>query len=275
MKLRLHISPCPNDTFMFDALINGRIDTQGLEFEAGFEDIENLNDRALNEGTDICKISCAVLPEITSRYALLHSGGALGRGNGPLLVGREGADFSKLPGPAAGIPGPLKVAIPGRHTTANLLMSRLYPHITDKPSYLFSDIAPAVLRGECVAGVLIHEGRFTYREKGLTLIADLGAEWERRTGLPLALGGIVVSRKLPAATGLLVESLVRQSIEYALAHPEASAAFVRRHARELSDEVTRRHIEMFVNDFSIALGAEGERAVRELTGLMAEKIFIR
>jgi 1,4-dihydroxy-6-naphthoate synthase len=249
---------------MFDALAGGRIDLRGLTFETGFEDIEQLNRRAVAGEADVCKISCAILPLTTDRYALLHGGAALGRGNGPLVVARGEVDLSQ----------PLRVAVPGLHTTANSLMNRLYPHITNKPCLLFSEIADAVARGEVDAGVLIHEGRFTFADRGLRLAADLGAEWERRTGLPLPLGAIVVRRSLLVEVQRTVDELVRESVLYARAHPEASAEFVRTHAQELSQSVTRQHIAMFVNEFSVAVGPEGERAIRELTGLAGERIFV-
>ncbi|GHV01469.1 1,4-dihydroxy-6-naphtoate synthase [Bacteroidia bacterium] len=264
MQLRLNISPCPNDTFMFDALANGRIDTGNYRFRLEMDDIERLNARVLRGEPHVSKISCAILPLIWQSYGLLRSGAALGRGNGPLLVAREQTELS----------GALKVAVPGEHTTANRLMSRLYPHIVDKTSLLFSQIAEAVAQGEFDAGALIHEGRFTYGRLGLTLLADLGAEWERVTGLPLPLGGIVVSRELLPRVQHDVQELVGRSVAYALAHRDASREFVRAHARELSDEVTQQHINMFVNDFSLDVGPDGQRALRELTGLASENIFI-
>ena len=194
MKLSLAISPCPNDTFMFDAMLNGRIDTEGLEFEVVFKDIEELNaGLSAAEGVrpHISKASYAVLPQVADRYCALRSGSALGRGNGPLLVaGDESAATDDCS---------MRIAVPGMHTTANLLMERLFPHLSDKRAYLFSDIPHIVGRGECDAGVLIHEGRFVYRRYGLFLLADLGVEWERATGLPLPLGVIVADRSLRAS----------------------------------------------------------------------------
>lgn len=265
MRLSLSISPCPNDTFMFDALINGRIDSRGLEFDVHYADIEELNRRVVGGVSDVSKVSCAVLPEIAYAYRILDSGSALGRGNGPLLVGRAGVKDSGS--------GGLKVAVPGFRTTANLLISRLFPHITDKNEVLFSQIAESVASGRYDAGVLIHEGRFTYRKHGLELLADLGAEWERVTGLPLPLGSIVVSRRLPEEVQAAVGELLRESIRYALANPAASADFVKSHAQEMDDDVIRSHIGMFVNDFSISLGADGRRAIKKLTGLDAS-VFI-
>ena len=201
MTLRLRISPCPNDTFMFDALLNGRIDTGGLHFDVEYRDIEALNRGVQAGDADVSKISCAVLPAVADRYALLDSGAALGRGNGPLLVRRAG-DRSPI----------RRVAVPGVHTTANALMMRLFPRITERTPLLFSQIAAAVERGDFDAGVLIHEGRFVYRQRQLELVADLGQLWERTTALPLPLGGIAAKRSLPEAVRRQVETLIRQSI---------------------------------------------------------------
>lgn len=255
--IRLHISPCPNDTFMFDALVNGRIDCGELTFEVAYYDIEELNRRAEAGETDVSKISYALLPEIQSRYTLLDSGSALGRGNGPVFVARQGTPPDSI----------RRVAVPGMHTTANALMSRLYPSITQKKPVLFSEIAPAVARGEYDAGVLIHEGRFVYRKLGLELVADLGELWESRTGLPLPLGAIVARRTLPEELRCEIERLLRTSIEYAFAHREESRTYIKEHARELDDRVIDHHIDFFVNSYSLSLGDEGRRAVRELTGV--------
>lgn len=290
--MKLCISPCPNDTFMFDALINGRIDTGGVRFETEFADIERLNAMAQAGLPDVCKVSYAVWPLIRRDYALLNSGSALGRGNGPLLVsGREinvwapgkelglddhasdsrfratcrasGAQLRELYG-AAG--NQLRVAIPGVHTTANLLMNRLFNAITNKTPVLFSQIAERVAAGEFDAGVLIHEGRFTYAAQGLHLCADLGAEWERREGVPLPLGAIVVRRALGDDVRKQVETLVRRSVQHAMSRPNDSRDFVRRHAREMDAAVIASHIALFVNDFSLNLGTEGRQAVERLVG---------
>lgn len=258
MKLRIHISTCPNDTFMFDALLHHRIDTEGLEFEVRMADIEELNDRALDGLADVTKCSYAVVPQIAERYQVLDSGSALGRGNGPLLVSRNPVKIDKT--------NPLRVAIPGKRTTANLLLSNLFPEITNKVEMLFSDIIPAVSNGEVDAGVLIHEGRFVYREKGLHLIADLGLEWEKRYALPLPLGAIAVRRALPDELKAKINRVLRRSVEFAFAHPEASRDFVKRYAQELDDSVIRQHIGLFVNPFSVDLGENGREAVWKLLG---------
>lgn len=254
--LRLHISPCPNDTFMFDAMVNGRIDCEGLRFDVEYLDIEQLNAAACHCEADVSKISCALLPAITSDYTLLDSGAALGRGNGPLLVRRKGES------------GPIRhIAVPGLHTTANALIERLFPEIEQRTPMLFSQIAEAVERGDFDAGVLIHEGRFVYERRNLTLVADLGLEWEARTSLPLPLGGIVARRALPEALRARVERVLRRSIEYAFAHPKVSRSYVKSHAQEMEDEVIDKHIALFVNDFSLHLGDEGRAAMRSLTAL--------
>ena len=254
--VRLAISPCPNDTFMFDAMLNGRIDTEGLQFEVDYLDIEQLNSAALEHRYDVTKCSTAILPAIIQNYRLLDSGSALGRGNGPLLVRRRGFE------------GALRnIVVPGLHTTANLLTHRLFEEIENRTPMLFSEISDAVARGEYDAGVLIHEGRFVYERYDLELVADLGIEWERRTGLPLPLGSIVASRGVDEDVVERVERLLRRSIEYAFANPMASRDYVKQHAQELEDRVIDSHIALFVNNFSLSLGDEGQRAVAALTGL--------
>ena len=254
-KFRLSISPCPNDTFMFHAMLHGLVDTEGLSFEVEYHDIEELNAGVINRLPDVSKISCAVLPAISADYRLLDSGAALGRGNGPLLVRRMGEDF------------PLKrIAVPGEHTTANALIGKLFPEIEVREPRLFSEIAEAVKGGLFDGGVLIHEGRFVYQRRNLELVADLGLEWERQTALPLPLGGIVIRKELePYRTQ--VERILRRSIEYAFTNPMASRQFVKAHAQELEDSVIDQHIALFVNDFSLSLGEEGRKAITTLTGV--------
>lgn len=252
--LRLAISPCPNDTFMFDAIINKRIDLEGFTFDVEYHDIEQLNMRVLSGEAEVSKCSTALLRAVGESYRLLDSGSALGRGNGPLLVRRKG-DTSPI----------RRIAVPGLYTTANALVGRLFPMIAEREPMLFSEIAEAVEFGRFDAGVLIHEGRFVYERRSLELVADLGLEWERRVGLPLPLGSIVASKSLDDETIRGVEQLIRRSIEYAFAHPAVSRDFIKSHAQELDDDVINRHIALFVNDFSLSLGDEGRRAVEELT----------
>lgn len=254
--MTLSISPCPNDTFMFEAIASGRVDTEGLDFRIAFADIEALNAGALRGEADVTKLSYAVVPAIEATYRLLNAGSALGRGNGPLLVSARPMDKAALRGAT--------VAIPGERTTANLLLNNLFPEIGARREYLFSEVAGAVARGEADAGVLIHEGRFTYAARGLHLVADLGREWEERRGAALPLGAIAVRRGLPAEVQAAVDRTVRRSVEYALAHPAASREFVKAHARELDDRVIDSHIALFVNRFSVDLGEEGRAAVLRL-----------
>ena len=251
--LRLAISPCPNDTFMFDAIVNKRIDLEGYTFDVEYHDIEQLNERVLGGEAQVSKCSTALLRAVGERYRLLDSGSALGRGNGPLLVRRKGETT------------PIRrIAVPGLYTTANALIGRLFPDIEDRVPMLFSQIAASVERGEFDAGVLIHEGRFVYERRNLELVADLGLEWERQMGLPLPLGSIIVDRSLGEEVARDVERLIRRSIEYAFANPSSSRDFIKSHAQELEDDVIDKHIALFVNDFSLTLGDEGRRAVKEL-----------
>ncbi len=251
--IRLAISPCPNDTFMFDAIVNRRIDLEGLDVEVTYLDIEQLNAAAMEQRYDITKCSTAILRAVGAHYALLDSGSALGRGNGPLLVRRKGETAPLM-----------RIAVPGEHTTANRLVGRLFPEIEERVPMLFSDIAEAVECGEFDAGVLIHEGRFVYQRRNLELVADLGLEWEARMGLPLPLGSIIASKALDEETRARFEYLLRRSIEYAFANPLASRAFIKEHAQELEDDVIDQHIALFVNDYSLTLGDEGCRAVEAL-----------
>jgi 1,4-dihydroxy-6-naphthoate synthase len=256
MRLTLGISPCPNDTFIFDALANGALDTGDLRLELVLEDVQTLNEWARAGRLDVSKVSYGVLPAILPEYALLSAGGALGRGVGPLLVTRPGA------GPFR--PESATVAIPGQDTTAHLLFSLAYPAAARKRFLVFSEIEGAVLRGEVDAGVIIHEGRFTYAAKGLEKVQDLGDFWERTTGAPIPLGGIVARRTLAPAVRRAVDRLVRESLERANARREEVSGWVRAHAQEMDEDVMRRHIELYVNEFSLGLGEAGRRAVRTL-----------
>lgn len=270
-SFKLHISPCPNDTFIFHAMIHGLVDTEGLDFEPVFDDIDLLNRSALLSpcDEDVVKVSYASLPAVLASgegYYLLESGGALGHGNGPVVVSRSKIYPDEL--------ADAVIAIPGEMTTANRLLEVLYPEAQRKKVYLFSDIAPAVADGEVDAGVLIHEGRFTYPAYGLRKVADLGEEWEKSTGLPIPLGGILVSRRHAPETASAICRVIRRSIAYGFTHPAASESFVREHAREMDDEVRQNHISFFVNDYSRALGDKGKEAVERLLGEEAEVEYI-
>lgn len=259
-KMTIAYSPCPNDTFIFDALINRRIESE-FAFDVNLADVEVLNRRAWQGFYDISKVSVAALPLISDKYELLDSGAALGFGCGPLLVSRENYD------PSAQVVNQLKIAIPGQTTTANLLMKLAYQEAKKKEEVLFSEIEDSILRGQFDAGVIIHESRFTYEQKGLRLLRDLGEFWESTYGVPLPLGCIVIRKDLPESTKRRVERLIRESVEFAFANPEASAEYVAAHAAEMDPEVRKSHIGLYVNQFSVSLGEKGKAAISTLLGL--------
>jgi len=263
MKLTLGFSPCPNDTFIFDALVNGRIDTEGLEFDYFLADVEELNRKAFASEVDITKISCHAYAYAAQDYIILDSGSALGFGNGPLLISRQVLDPANL--------NKALIAIPGRYTTANLLFSISWPEAVNKREYLFSDIENVLLRGEADAGLLIHETRFTYQKKGLHKIADLGEFWEKLTGLPVPLGSIVIHRRIPEEISFRFNRVLRRSIEYAEENSLASYDFVAANAREMDSSVVNSHIRLYVNDFTVQLGSEGRKALTELFKIAHEK----
>jgi 1,4-dihydroxy-6-naphthoate synthase len=256
MNLTLGFSPCPNDTYIFDALVNGRLDTGPLRFDPVLADVQTLNEWALAGRLDVSKISFGVLPRVADRYALLDAGSALGVGVGPLLVGRRGLGRFD--------PATMKVAIPGRDTTAHLLFSLAFPEASRKTFLLFSAIEDAVLSGDMDAGVIIHESRFTYAAKGLVKLLDLGEHWERETRSPVPLGGIVARRSLDAAVRGEVDRLIRRSLELANTDRATLSGYVRRHAQEMDPAVMRQHVDLYVNDFSLGLGDAGRRAVERL-----------
>jgi 1,4-dihydroxy-6-naphthoate synthase len=258
MTLTLGFSPCPNDCFIFDAIVNRRIDLEGLEFSPVLADVEALNTSAFAGDADVTKLSYHAYAYCAATYVLLDAGSALGRGCGPLLIARRAITPLEVAG------GSLAIAIPGKHTTANLLLGLAFPAARRTTERLFSDIEDAVLKGECDAGVIIHENRFTYEAKGLRKIVDLGEFWERETGAPIPLGGIAVKRSLPGGMKAAINRVLRRSVEYALANRSASLPFVREHAQEMNEDVMYRHIDLYVNEYSVDLGHEGRRAVELL-----------
>jgi len=260
MKLTLAFSPCPNDCFMFDAIVNRRIDLEGLEFDVRLADVEALNEAALAGEVDVTKLSYHAYAYCAENYVLLDAGSALGRNCGPLLISRRPLTEDDVAS------GALRIAIPGKYTTANFLLGLAFPAAKNKTELLFSEIEGAVLDGRFDAGLIIHENRFTYAAKGLRKIVDLGEFWEAETGSPIPLGGIVVRRALPEAIRHGVNRVVRRSVEYAFRHRTASLPLVREHAQEMSEDVMYQHIDLYVNEFSIDLGAEGRRAVELLFG---------
>jgi 1,4-dihydroxy-6-naphthoate synthase len=258
MTLTLGFSPCPNDCFMFDAIVNKRIDLEGLDFTVRLADVEALNRAAFAGGIDVTKLSYHAYAYCTRDYVLLDAGSALGRKCGPLLISKRPIAAEEA---AA---GGLRIAIPGAYTTANFLLGLAFPKAQDKTEMLFSDVEAAVLSGEYDAGLIIHENRFTYAAKGLRKIADLGEFWEEQTGAPIPLGGIVIRRALAEEVKQRVNRVLRRSVEYAFAHRGASLPFVREHAQEMSEDVMYRHIDLYVNEYSIDLGEDGRRAVQLL-----------
>lgn len=266
MKLTLGFSPCPNDTFIFDAMVHGKVDTEGLEFSYCLADIEELNRRAFTGKPDITKISSFAYAFAATDYMILDSGSALGFGNGPLLVSRDKIDTGSLAN--------ARIAIPGKYTTANMLFSIAWPEAANKTEYLFSDIENVVLNGEADAGLIIHESRFTYQKKGLQKLADLGEFWEGMTGLPVPLGMIVINRRIPEETALVVSRIIQRSVEFAFEDPATSRDFVSENAREMEGEVMRKHIELYVNKFTINLGHEGRKAITELYRIASDKGII-
>ncbi|MGB0917227.1 MAG: 1,4-dihydroxy-6-naphthoate synthase [Flavobacteriales bacterium] len=255
-KLTLGFSPCPNDTFIFDGLVNGRIDLGEIELEVVLADVEELNRMALEGKLDITKISYNAFAHVHNRYQLLNAGSALGNKCGPLLIAKSPLSESEL--------NAATIAIPGQNTTANFLMSYAYPNAQNKKEVLFSDIEKAVLNDEVDAGVIIHENRFTYQDKGLVKIADLGEVWERQTGFPIPLGGIAISRRLKPQLRRQFDALLHQSVQFAFDNPTASTEYVRCYAQEMDEDVMRAHIALYVNQYSLDLGAEGKAAIAKM-----------
>lgn len=263
MKLTVGFSPCPNDTFIFDALINKKIDTGDLTFEAVLEDVQTLNEWAMQGRLDITKISYGVLPLVLNDYVLLNSGGALGKGVGPLLISkyevRNKNDINEM-----------HIAIPGANTTAHMLFSLAFPQAMHKHFTIFSSIENSVLNQEADAGVIIHENRFTYQQKGLLKVMDLGEYWEQQTGLPIPLGGIVSKREFNRALNNQVNAFIRKSIEFAFANYPAIPEYVKQHSQEMDETVMRQHIDLYVNNYSLDLGDDGIKAVIEFLRIYGE-----
>jgi len=255
-KLSLGFSPCPNDTFIFHALVHGQVPCNGISFSERLEDVETLNRMALGGLLDVSKVSYHLMGRILKDYLLLRSGGALGRGCGPLLVAREPLDPGKLKGK--------KIALPGQFTTAALLLRLFNPSLSDLVYLPFEKIMGAVADGSVAAGVIIHESRFTFASLGLTQVLDLGQWWERETGHPIPLGGIAARRSLGRDTLLALEQGLTRSVRYAFDHPGEARSYIRAHSQEMSDQVCDAHIGLYVNDYSLGLGSEGEAAVRLL-----------
>jgi 1,4-dihydroxy-6-naphthoate synthase len=271
----LGFSPCPNDCFIFDAMLHGKIDTEGLIFKPVIEDVEALNRRATPhpqkggrkaKQLDITKLSFFAFSKAQKDYSLLDSGAALGFGVGPLVVSLPGYSLPPSGGRGA-------VAIPGKNTTANLLFSLAFPHLKNKTEVLFSKIEDEVLKGKFDLGVIIHESRFTYRQKGLKKIIDLGEWWEKKTKSPIPLGGIGIKKTFSKEIQKKIERIIRRSVQYAFAHPNSSKAFIKKHAQEMDDAVIKKHIELYVNKYSISLGTKGRKAIAVLLRKIEEYKF--
>ena len=258
MKLTLGFSPCPNDTFIFDALVNQKIDRGGLSFDVVLEDVETLNQWAIDGKLDITKLSFPALFRSLENYTLLNAGSALGKGVGPLLVRKKETDISD-----DDIKNQL-IAIPGINTTANLLLNFAYPEATSKQAMLFSDIEDFVAGGQAGLGLIIHENRFTYQEKGLEKVADLGEIWEQKMNMPIPLGGIAINQSVKRSVAIKVETLIRKSLEYAFAQYPQVSDYVKQHSQTMSEEVMRQHIQLYVNNYSLDLGSEGKKAIEQL-----------
>lgn len=257
MKLTLGFSPCPNDTFIFDALVNKKIDTGNLSFDVVLDDVQTLNKWAMKGKLDISKISYGVLPLVLKKYLVLNAGGALGKGAGPLLIAKHVlTDREKI--------SDKTIAIPGENTTAHLLFSLAYPEATHKKFMVFSGIEDAVINNEADLGVIIHENRFTYMQKGLKKVADLGEYWEQQTNYPIPLGGVVIKRSIDNTLQKKIDALIRQSVEFAFGNYPTLTDYVQQHAQEMEEKVMRQHIDLYVNNYSIGLGAAGKEAVKKL-----------
>ncbi|RKR81109.1 1,4-dihydroxy-6-naphthoate synthase [Mucilaginibacter gracilis] len=259
MKLSLGFSPCPNDTFIFDALIHHKIDTEGLDFEVFFDDVETLNQKAMNGVLDITKLSYHAFAYVTDKYVLLDSGSALGFGVGPMLITKQ----QDIPYLISNISN-LKIGIPGKFTTANFLLGLAFPEAKNKVEMVFSAIEDALLNDEIDIGLIIHENRFTYEDKGLHKVIDLGDYWEKQTGCAIPLGGIVINRNLPPDVQLKVNRIIKRSVEFAFANPKSGLEFIRSHSQEMSEAVMYKHIDLYVNKYSVELGIEGRKAIQLL-----------
>ena len=270
MTLSLGFSPCPNDTFIFDALIHHKIDTEGLDFEVSFDDVETLNQKAMRGELDITKLSFHAFAYVYEQYALLDAGSALGFGVGPLLIAKN----EYLANHPDHINADLRVGIPGKYTTANFLLGIAFPHLVQKEEMVFSAIEHSLLTDQIDLGLIIHENRFTYMDKGLHKVMDLGSYWEQQTGCAIPLGGIVINRKLDQETKEKVNRILRKSVEYAFANPKSGIEFIKQYAQEMSEEVMYKHIDLYVNKYSIDLGTAGRKAIDVLFQMAQERGLI-
>lgn len=268
MKFTIGFSPCPNDTFIFDALVNKKIDAGDIEFDVILEDVQTLNRWAIEGKLDISKISYGVLPLLLAEYKMLHSGGALGKGVGPLLIAASQVDIDA----AAFNINDYTVAIPGENTTAHMLFSLAFPDAANKTFKVFHEIENFLLStaSQRTLGVIIHENRFTYQQKGLHKLIDLGDYWEKQTGSPIPLGGIAVKKDIPPDIQRSIDNLIKQSIQHAYKNYPVLPEYVKLHSQEMEETVMRQHIDLYVNNFSVDLGETGKKAVNEFL-----KVYVR
>ena len=274
MKLTLGFSPCPNDTFIFDALVNKKIDNEGLEFETVLEDVETLNKLSFEKKLDITKLSYPAFFQNLDKYVLLNSGAALGKGVGPILISKQNIQHSTFNIQHS------TIALPGENTTANLLFSFAYPNAINKTFMRFDKIEDFILKaseipplgGGGALGVIIHENRFTYQQKGLHKVTDLGEYWEEKMQVPIPLGGIAVKRSIDKVISLKIDQLIRKSIEFAFSNYPLITEYVKQHSQEMNEDVMRQHIELYVNNFSIDLGNDGKQAIETLYKIAATQL---
>jgi 1,4-dihydroxy-6-naphthoate synthase len=262
LKLTLGFSPCPNDTFIFDALVNKKIDTGDLDVETVLEDVETLNQWTLEGKLDITKLSFPAYFRSMEKYVLLNAGSALGKGVGPLLVSKDAPEQTNV--------DDALIALPGVNTTANLLFSFAFPLAAKKKFMIFSAIEDAVVAGITDLGVIIHENRFTYMQKGLHKVMDLGDYWEKKMNAPIPLGGIAIKRDVDPALAQKVDALIRKSLEYAFSNYPVATDYVKAHSQSMSEDVMRKHIDLYVNNFSLDLGKEGKAAIETLYQVFAK-----
>jgi len=265
-KLTLGFSPCPNDTFIFDALIHDKIETGELDFEVRIADVEELNQMALNGELDITKLSYHAFFYVLDEYIMLDSGSALGSNCGPLLIKDQGNLNPKDKD---------LIAIPGKYTTANFLLNYAYPELQHKKEMLFSDIESAVKTKKVSAGLIIHENRFTYAERGFEMVKDLGEQWEQNTGMPIPLGGIAIKRNLELDLQEKVQRLIKKSLEFAFENPSESLDFVKEYAQEMDEKVMQKHIHLYVNHYSLSLGEKGKAAIQHMCDFMFKNKLIK
>jgi 1,4-dihydroxy-6-naphthoate synthase len=274
-KINIGFSPCPNDTFIFDAMIHGKIGTEGLSFDPVLADVETLNQKAFRAELDVTKLSYFAYAMVSEKYQLLNSGSALGFNCGPLLISKKDIDLSLIRN--------YSIAVPGEHTTANFLFSIAFPEARNKKEMIFSEIEDAIMQDKVDAGVIIHENRFTYEKKGLKKLIDLGEYWEGKTHRPVPLGGIAIKRSLPDELKHKVDAIIKRSVEFALADPRSGYDYIKKNAQEMDEEIIYKHIGLYVNKFSVDLGNEGKDAVnmmyqkamdRKIIGPIHPDIFI-